>query len=109
MEPKKRHNAEIALACLLDGRELEGLVEGNAVSLQEDKEGNKILCMKAKTFKYSISEEHSTGEDIHLPIEISLSHFIKLCEAMSEEQRIGLVAYRALTSLKQKNKVAHNE
>lgn len=100
MEPKKRHNAEIALGCLLDGRELEDLVEDKTVSLLEDDDGNRILCMKGE--KIITSGEHPKKEDIYLPIEISLSHFIKLCEAMSEEQRIGLVAYRALTSLNKK-------
>lgn len=98
MKIRRRHNTEIVLSYLFNEGILEHFGSWKKVSLQEDKDGNKVLCIKGYK-SYNISKK---GEKIYLPMDISFFYFIKLCEAMSKEQIVGLIASNTLTGLKQK-------
>ncbi len=102
MKIKRRHNTEIVLSYLFNKGRLEHFGSWEKVSLREDKEGNKVLCMKGYK-SYNISKK---GEEIYLPMDISFFYFIKLCEAMPKEQIVGLIASNTLTSLKKEKKTS---
>lgn len=75
-----KHPAEIVLRAMLQGIQVE--LDGVKYSIQD---GNLVFHVTCYHLDNGIEEEGVFGSDM------SLAYFLKACEQMSEEQKIGLV------------------
>lgn len=94
-------NAEIVLSALLTGIPVE--IDGQTYLWQDG-----CLSIPAKKYKL-VDNQMSKFADIFLPVDIPLSHFVNMCERITEDEMGLITSNLVLTKSRRRNHVPIEE